>query len=160
MSVNQEPAKAQLLASPVAGDMTQNSRLRTPSDASTDSRDRLPSPKGSISSLHSVVTLPAQSTARLGPKLGIDRSRTLSVISNSSSSAALNSLNMLPAMSRLATPPMTVHFPAESRREVQDGFVHHQLLPPNYAASHMTSLSRYNPLCESYARVIQAKNRQ
>lgn len=168
LAVDPATAKAQLLASPVSagvgadspGYMTQSFRLRTPSDASVESKDRLPSPKGSISSLHSVATLPAPNTARFGPRYGVDRARTLSVISHSSSSAALDSLNRLPALSRPATPPLTVHFPAESRRDVQEGFAQHQLLPPNYAAPHLTALARYNPLYESYDRVIQAKNRR
>ena len=84
-----------------------------------------------------------------------DRSRTMSTISNSSSSAALSALNMLPAVSRPSTPPMIVHFPPESRRDVPDGL--HQLLPPPYAPAHFTALLKYNPLGDCYERVMRAK---
>ncbi|KAI5117769.1 hypothetical protein M0805_005200 [Coniferiporia weirii] len=165
LSVNMEAAQAQLSASPtnarvgsIASSpsyMTQ-SFTQSPSEGSTDSRERVPTRKVSSSSLHSVATLPAPSSTRFNARTKQDRIRALSTISLSSSSAALDSLNKLPAMSRPGTPPLAVHFPSESRRDVQDGY--HQLLPPMYSAAHATVLARYNPLQECYERVMRAKH--
>ncbi|KAH8119015.1 hypothetical protein DFH11DRAFT_414532 [Phellopilus nigrolimitatus] len=166
LTVNSDVAQVQLSASPTSTRigsrpdsplyLTQSFSLKSPSEASTEGRDRLPSRKGSISSLHSIATLPAPTSARyVGNRHKQDRTRTLSTMSTSSSSAALSSLNKLPAMSRPGTPPMTVHFPSESRRDIQDGY--HQLLPPPYLAAHATVTARYNPLLECYERVMRAK---
>ncbi|THH07831.1 hypothetical protein EW145_g3118 [Phellinidium pouzarii] len=166
LTVNSETAQAQLSASPRSARLgsrtgspsysTQPFAIDSPTEASPDSHDRALSRKGSVSSLHSVATLPAPVLSRFGARSKQDRTRTLSTISMSSSSAALNSLNMLPAMSRPGTPPLAVHFPSESRHDVQDGY--HQLLPPMYVPAHMTVLARINPLRDCYNRVMRAKH--
>ena len=160
LTVNSEAAQAHMTASPSrSGSPPYSAGIhQSPSEASTTSR--IPSRKGSISSLHSVATLPAPSSRFFGGGRGNQdpRTRTMSTISNSSSSAALSALNMLPAVSRPATPPMIVHFPPESRRDASDGL--HQLLPPPYAPSHLTAVAKYNPLGECYERVMRAKRGQ
>ncbi|KAL5528653.1 hypothetical protein ACEPAF_7789 [Sanghuangporus sanghuang] len=162
LTVNSEAAQAQLTTSPStpsrAGSPSyfSTSFRESPTGASTDSQDRLPSRKNSISSLHSVTTLPAPASSRLVGGWGRpDRTRTLSTISTSSSSAALTALSSLPTMSRPSSPPLVVYFPAENRRDPNEGF--HQLLPPQYLATHMTVLTKYNPLYDSYERVMRAK---
>ncbi|KAL5485403.1 hypothetical protein ACEPAI_8045 [Sanghuangporus weigelae] len=165
LTVNSEAAQAQLTASPStpsrAGSPSyfSSSFKESPTGTSTDSQDRVPSRKNSISSLHSVTTLPAPVSTRFVGGWGRpDRTRTLSTISTSSSSAALTALSTLPTMSRPSSPPLVVRFPAENRRDPNEGF--HQLLPPQYLATHMTVLAKYNPLYDSYERVMRAKHGQ
>ena len=155
--VNNESAQAQLLAFPSSrsASTTYQSFYQSPSETSTISGDRLPSRKGSISSLHSIATLPAPSRFNSSRTKG-DRPRTLSSISTSSSSAALTALNMLPATSRPGTPPMIVQFPYSTKRDAHDAY--HHLLPPPYLASYMSLSNKYNPLLDSYERVMRAKN--
>ena len=148
--------------------MTRSLTLQSPTTVSFSGepeRDyRQPSRRTSISSLHSVATLPApspvhaQAYSRLGSQGGVrsrqgDRARTLSMMSTGSSSAALTSLNMN-MMSRPGTPPSTVRFPKES---ISDGDGIHPLLPPPYCATHLTMASHYNPLYDCYERVLRAK---
>ncbi|KAL5523571.1 hypothetical protein ACEPAG_7744 [Sanghuangporus baumii] len=165
LTVNSEAAQAQLTASPSTPTRVgspsyfSSSFKESPTGASTDSQDRLPSRKNSISSLHSVTTLPAPASSRFVGGWGRpDRTRTLSTISTSSSSAALTALSSLPTMSRPSSPPLVVRFPAENRRDSNEGL--HQLLPPQYLATHMTVLAKYNPLYDSYERVMRAKHGQ
>ena len=155
--VNNESAQAQLLAFPSSrsASTTYQSFYQSPSETSTVSGDRLPSRKGSISSLHSIATLPAPSRLNSSRTKG-DRTQTLSSISTSSSSAALTALNMLPATSRPGTPPMIVRFPYSTKRDAHDAY--HHLLPPPYLASYMSLSNKYNPLLDSYERVMRAKN--
>ncbi|EJD02749.1 uncharacterized protein FOMMEDRAFT_156080 [Fomitiporia mediterranea MF3/22] len=160
LTVNAEAAQAQLTASPSSAKTT--SRAGSPSfmtqssGTSATSLDQVPSRKNSISSLHSIATLPAPASTRyVGGRGKQDRTRTLSTISNSSSSAALSALTMLP-MSRPSTPPMIVHFPAENRRDPHEGI--HPLLPRPYHETHMTAMAKYNPLYDCYERVIRAKH--
>ena len=155
--VNNESAQAQLLAFPSSrsASTTYQSFYQSPSETSTISGDRLLSRKGSISSLHSIATLPAPSRLNSSRTKG-DRTQTLSSISTSSSSAALTALNMLPATSRPGTPPMIVRFPYSSKRDAHDAY--HHLLPPPYLASYMSLSNKYNPLLDSYERVMRAKN--
>ena len=155
--VNNESAQAQLLAFPSSrsASTTYQSFYQSPSETSTVSGDRLPSRKGSISSLHSIATLPAPSRLNSSRTKG-DRTQTLSSISTSSSSAALTALNMLPATSRPGTPLMIVRFPYSTKRDAHDAY--HHLLPPPYLASYMSLSNKYNPLLDSYERVMRAKN--
>jgi len=127
--------------------------LQTPTSAHPDSR---PSRKSSISSLHSVATLPVPSPSRfVGMRSYPDRTRTMSTISSSSSSAAFTSLNALPTMSRPGTPPLVVHFPIENRRDAAEGI--HQLLPPPIRSAHLTYVARNSSLGESFERVTRAR---
>jgi hypothetical protein len=171
LAINPESAQAQLSASPTTArvdnlhyspESMHSSLHRSPEADEPEARPSR-SRKESFSSLHSVATLPAPSSSRVvGSRSrmnrAVDRTRTLSTLSTSSSSAALTSLNTLPAASRPGTPPLTVHFAPESqsRREQTEGL--HQLLPPVYLASHLSTLARYRPLADCYERVMRAKN--
>lgn len=163
--VNSEAAQAHLAASPSTPSRTDSpsyisgSFRDSPTAVSSSSQDRILSRKNSVSSLHSVTTLPAPASSRFVGGWGKpDRTRTLSTLSTSSSSAALTALSTLPTMSRPSSPPLVVRFPAEGRRDPNEGF--HQLLPPQYLATHMTALAKYNPLYDSYERVMRAKHGQ
>lgn len=168
LTVKSESAQAQLSASPTSSYGILHSPNSIDGSILNESPDRdephiRPTRKASFSSIHSVATLPAPSSrqvvgSRSRMNRAVDRTRTLSVMSTSSSSAALTSLNTLPGGSRPGTPPLTVHFTPEthSRREHAEGL--HQLLPPPYMASHMSTLSQYNPMADCYARVMRAKH--
>ena len=163
LQVNPEAIQAQITTSPTSTrggysstsptSMFHSMTLQTPTSVDPDNR---PSRKSSISSLHSVATLPVPSPSRfVGMRSKADRTRTLSTISNSSSSAALTSLNALPTMSRPGTPPLVVHFPIENRRDASDGI--HQLLPPPIRSAHLMFVARNNSLKESFERVTRAR---
>lgn len=163
LTVNPEAIQAQITTSPTSTrgrysstsptSMFHSMTLQTPTSAHPDNR---PSRKSSISSLHSVATLPVPSPSRMvGMRSKSDRTRTLSTISNSSSSAALTSLNALPTMSRPGTPPLVVHFPIENRRDGAEGI--HQLLPPPIRSAHLMFVARNNSLNDSLERVTRAR---
>lgn len=170
LTVNSEAAQAQISSSPPSArsgratpsptHMLTPASLHSSSQTSTGSRQSLR--RTSISSAHSVATMPvsSQSARALGSRTPRgDRTRTLSTISVSSSSAALSSLNALPAMSRPGTPPLTSHFPVDNpNNHNSDGL--HALLPPPYVAAHLTVLAYHNPLRECYNRVMSARPRR
>jgi hypothetical protein len=108
----------------------------------------------SISSARSVSTVPvfhSKDTYR-----GMhERTRTLSAIPTSSSSAALSSLTHLPTVTRPPSPQPVVFFPPHNPHANIDGI--HPLLPSPYMSNHMTVLMRRTPLKESYDRVMRAK---
>ncbi|KAK1225245.1 hypothetical protein PQX77_007771 [Marasmius sp. AFHP31] len=109
----------------------------------------------SVSSARSVATLPVPSSVREPTKSSRDRNRTLSTISQSSSSAAISSLAHLPTVTRPPTPQMISFFPPINTLHTVEGI--HQLLPPPYLANHLTVLAHRTPLRESYDRVLKAK---
>ena len=110
--------------------------------------------RSSISSARSVSTVPvfhSKDTYR-----GMhERTRTLSAIPTSSSSAALSSLTHLPTVTRPPSPQPVVFFPPHNPHANIDGI--HPLLPSPYMSNHMTVLMRRTPLKESYDRVMRAK---
>lgn len=114
----------------------------------------------SVSSVHSVATLPSQAQiqAHFLGKVH-DRHRTVSSMSSNSSSSvqALSSLAYLPT-TRPSTPQYTVHFPPAN---ISAGFeAVHPLLPPPYLSAHMSILTHRTPLKESYDRVVTARELQ
>lgn len=166
--LSSSPTSARILSGPSSPTfMTRSLTIQSPTAVSFSGepeRDyRQPSRRTSISSLHSVATLPApspvrsQAYSRLGAQSGArsrqDRTRTLSMMSSSSSSAALTSLSMN-MMSRPSSPPTTVRFPKEP---IRDGDSIHPLLPPPYCAAHLTVTSHYNPLYDCFERVLRAR---
>ncbi|KXN90171.1 hypothetical protein AN958_04661 [Leucoagaricus sp. SymC.cos] len=109
----------------------------------------------SFSSARSVATLPAHSA---GPSLSsrpYDRTRTLSTMSMSASSSAINSLSHLPSVTRPPSPQQIAFFPPVNPHVNIEAI--HPLLPGPYLNNHLTVLARRTPLRESYDRVIQAK---
>ncbi|KAF8621546.1 hypothetical protein AX15_007715 [Amanita polypyramis BW_CC] len=119
----------------------------TPSDAASGRRS-------SISSARSVSTVPVFYTRDV-PRGLHERTRTLSNIPTSSSSAALSSLTHLPTVTRAPSPQAIVFFPPHNPHANIDGI--HPLLPSPYMSNHMTVLTRRTPLRESYDRVTRAK---
>ncbi|TDL26210.1 hypothetical protein BD410DRAFT_895622 [Rickenella mellea] len=117
-----------------------------------------PGRRTSMSSARSVATLPVPSSPNDRRAIH-DRTRTLSSVSRSSSSAALSSLTALPAMSRPGTPPLTVRFPPE-HINFSAADTYHNLLPPPYIATHLTVLAHSSPLRQSYDRVMRARQRR
>jgi hypothetical protein len=110
----------------------------------------------SISSTHSVSTLPPHTfRAEYARGPAYDRKRTLSAMSNSSSSAALSALSHLPAVTRPPSPQSVVFFPPVNRHANVENI--HPLLPGPYLNNHLAVLARRVPLRESYDRVIKAK---
>ncbi|KAK7035216.1 hypothetical protein VNI00_011983 [Paramarasmius palmivorus] len=109
----------------------------------------------SVSSVRSIATLPATTTARETTKSSRDRNRTLSTISQSSSSAALSSLAHLPAVTRPPSPQMIAFFPPVKPQSNPEAI--HDLLPPPYLSNHLTVLAHRTPLRESYDRVMRAR---
>ncbi|KAF5351659.1 hypothetical protein D9756_007432 [Leucocoprinus leucothites] len=108
----------------------------------------------SISSARSVSTLPAHSSVQ-PPHKPYDRTRTLSTMSMSASSNALNSLAHLPSVTRPPSPQLISFFPPVNPHVNIEAI--HPLLPGPYLNNHLTVLARRTPLRESYDRVIQAK---
>ncbi|KAK2467825.1 hypothetical protein APHAL10511_000120 [Amanita phalloides] len=110
--------------------------------------------RSSISSARSVSTVPVFHSKESSKSI-YERTRTLSYIPSSSSSAALSSLTHLPTVTRPPSPQAIVFFPPHNPHANIDGI--HPLLPPPYMSNHMTVLTRRTPLRESYDRVMQAK---
>ncbi|KAJ3775346.1 hypothetical protein FB446DRAFT_725507 [Lentinula raphanica] len=113
----------------------------------------LPSRRTSISSAHSVATLPA---LREPPRQSQIRTRTISTISTSSSSAAISSLAHIPATRPPSPQRLSVVFPPPSHPQFHTVGVH-AFLPPPYLSNHLTTLAHRTPLRESYDRVRHAK---
>ncbi|KAI0044538.1 hypothetical protein FA95DRAFT_249171 [Auriscalpium vulgare] len=111
----------------------------------------------STSSARSVATLPVQPMTQIS-RTPPDRMRTMSTISQSSSSAALSSLAHLPTATRPATPHMTAYFPQQNPHVHPESI--HVLLPSPYVTPHLTVLQWRNPIRESYDRVSFAKQRK
>jgi hypothetical protein len=111
----------------------------------------------SVSSAHSVVTLPSHSREPTQWSFG-DRKRTVSTISRSSSSAALSSLTHLPAVTRPPSPQQVAFFPPINPHANVEMI--HPLLPGPYLNNHLTVLARRNPIKESFDRVIRARQAQ
>ncbi|KAH6914194.1 hypothetical protein BKA70DRAFT_1260687 [Coprinopsis sp. MPI-PUGE-AT-0042] len=110
----------------------------------------------SISSTHSVSTLPPHTfRAEYARGPAYDRKRTLSALSNSSSSAALSALSHIPAVTRPPSPQSVVFFPPINPHANVENI--HPLLPGPYLNNHLAVLARRVPLRESYDRVIKAK---
>ncbi|KAG7090892.1 hypothetical protein E1B28_009971 [Marasmius oreades] len=109
----------------------------------------------SVSSARSVATLPVLPSAREFTRPSRDRNRTLSTISQSSSSAAISSLAHLPTVTRPPTPQMISFFPPVNTHHTVEGI--HPLLPPPYLSNHLTVLAYRTPLRESYDRILKAK---
>lgn len=115
----------------------------------------------SISSARSVATLPVSSssvtftTREREPKSFLDRTRTLSTISSSSSSAALSSLTHIPAVSRPPTPQLISFFPPVNPHVNTEAI--HPLLPVPYLSNHLTIVAHRTPIRESFDRVMRAK---
>lgn len=124
---------------------------RSPSSVASDAalKRRL-----SVSSARSVSTLPIFHSKDT-PRGTYERTRTLSAIPTSSSSAALSSLTHLPTVTRPPSPQAIVFFPPHNPHANIDGI--HPLLPSPYMSNHMTILMRRTPLKESYDRVMRAK---
>ncbi|KDR75345.1 hypothetical protein GALMADRAFT_280059 [Galerina marginata CBS 339.88] len=134
--------------------------LRTSSGSpiSTD-LPHLPFPldrRTSFSSARSVNTVPVHSTIIREAPWTHDRTRTLSAMSTSSSSAALSSLTHLPAVTRPPSPQTIAFFPPVNPHANIEGI--HPLLPVPYLHNHLTVLSRRTPIRESFDRVFRAKN--
>ena len=110
--------------------------------------------RSSISSARSVSTAPVFCTKET-PRPIHERTRTLSTIPTSSSSAALSSLTHLPAVTRPPSPQPVLFFPRQNPHANVDNI--HPLLPSPYMSNHMTVLARRTPLRESYDRVTRAK---
>ncbi|KAJ3756881.1 hypothetical protein EV360DRAFT_71618 [Lentinula raphanica] len=115
--------------------------------------NQLSSRRTSISSAHSVATLPA---LREPPRQARDRTRTISTISTSSSSAAISSLAHIPATRPPSPQRLSVVFPPPSHPQFHTAGVH-AFLPPPYLSNHLTTLAHRTPLRESYDRVRHAK---
>ncbi|KAH0827942.1 hypothetical protein J3R83DRAFT_3579 [Lanmaoa asiatica] len=149
-------------ASPVSSPgRDQTDKLSTsPSSVRTTCAQSAPNRRTSVSSVHSVATLPSQPQIQshfLGR--AHDRHRTISSISSNSSSSvqALSSLAYLP-MTRPSTPQYIAHFPPASISVGLEAV--HPLLPPPYLSAHMSILTHRSPLKESYDRVIAARELQ
>ncbi|KAJ3565901.1 hypothetical protein NP233_g7337 [Leucocoprinus birnbaumii] len=108
----------------------------------------------SVSSARSVATLPAHSATQ-PPHKPYDRNRTLSTMSMSASSTALNSLAHLPSVTRPPSPQLISFFPPVNPHVNIEAI--HPLLPGPYLNNHLAVLARRTPLRESYDRVMQAK---
>ncbi|KAF8722192.1 hypothetical protein AX14_009986 [Amanita brunnescens Koide BX004] len=121
---------------------------------SSTASDAAPKRRSSISSARSVSTVPVF-RSKDTPKGMHERTRTLSTIPTSSSSAALSSLTHLPSVTRPPSPQPVVFFPPHNPHANIDGI--HPLLPSPYMSNHMTVLMRRTPLKESYDRVMRSK---
>lgn len=117
-------------------------------DAPYPSHDR----RTSFSSTRSVMTAP---TIVREPAKAHDRSRTISTMSASSSSAALSALAHLPSVTRPPSPQTIAFFPPVNPHLNIEGI--HPLLPAPYLNNHLTILVRRTPIRESFDRVIRAK---
>ncbi|KAI0062849.1 hypothetical protein BV25DRAFT_1824882 [Artomyces pyxidatus] len=168
LTVTSDPAQAQLSSSPSPpysrGDgplSASPTSMRTASATNTPNIQTSPTVshfrRPSTSSAHSIATLPIQPMTAIsrGPH---DRTRTLSTISSSSSSAALSSLAHLPIATRPTVPHMIVYFPSPNPHSHPESV--HALLPPPYVRPHLTVLAWRSPIRESYERVVHAKQRK
>ncbi|KAF8348146.1 hypothetical protein F5887DRAFT_633773 [Amanita rubescens] len=124
---------------------------RSPSSVASDAALKR---RSSVSSARSVSTVPIFHSKDM-PRGPYERTRTLSAIPFSSSSAALSSLTHLPSVTRPPSPQAIVFFPPHNPHANIDGI--HPLLPSPYMSNHMTVLMRRTPLKESYDRVMRAK---
>ncbi|KAG6862333.1 hypothetical protein C0995_016031 [Termitomyces sp. Mi166 len=110
----------------------------------------------SVSSARSVSTLPAHPGFRDPVNWSLsDRKRTLSTVSQASSSAALSSLVHLPTITRPPSPQAIAFFPPVNPHANLEGI--HPLLPGPYLNNHLTILARRTPIKEAFDRVIRAK---
>ncbi|CAA7259221.1 unnamed protein product [Cyclocybe aegerita] len=107
----------------------------------------------SISSARSVNTIPVVHPTIIRTS---DRTRTLSTMSTTSSSAALSSLVHLPTVTRPPSPQTISFFPPVNPHANIEGI--HPLLPPPYMSNHLTVLSRRTPIREAFDRVSRAKS--
>lgn len=119
----------------------------------------------SFSSTGSINTIPIHSSisSQIPPTASVrthDRTRTLSALSSSSSSAALSSLTHLPyvlSQTRPSSPNLHTisFFPPVHPQHALEGI--HPLLPAPYLSNHLTVLVRRTPIRESFDRVIRAR---
>ena len=110
----------------------------------------------SVSSAHSVATLPSHSNLKEPAHWSVsDRKRTFSTTSHSSSSAALSSLVHLPTVTRPPSPQAISFFPPVNPHTNVEGI--HPLLPGPYLNNHLTVLARRTPIKESFDRVARAR---
>ena len=110
----------------------------------------------SVSSAHSVATLPSHSNIKEPAHWSVsDRKRTFSTTSHSSSSAALSSLVHLPSVTRPPSPQAVSFFPPVNPHTNVEGI--HPLLPGPYLNNHLTVLARRTPIKESFDRVTRAR---
>ncbi|RDB24911.1 hypothetical protein Hypma_008042 [Hypsizygus marmoreus] len=132
-------------------------KTTTTSPASPDRGSSSQYRRTSVSSARSVATLPTHPNIRdsVNWSLG-DRKRTLSTISQSSSSAALSSLVHLPTVTRPPSPQAISFFPPVNPHANIEGI--HPLLPGPYLNNHLTVLARRTPIKESFDRVFRAKH--
>jgi hypothetical protein len=89
------------------------------------------------------------------------RTRTISMLSATSSSAALSSLAQLPTRGTMGTAQNTqlvVHFPPQSPHTHPETV--HALLPPPYVTPHFTVLQWRSPICQSHDRIASARESQ
>lgn len=159
LKVSSDAAQAQLSSSPPPGRSPSSSppsirKVHTPVLSASPGRHFSSSifRRPSMSSTHSAATLPVQ------PLTPVERTRTLSMLSATSSSAALSSLAHLPTRGILATPqntPLVVHFPPQGPHTHPETV--HALLPPPYVTPHFTVLQWRSPICESHDRVARAR---
>ncbi|KIJ18641.1 hypothetical protein PAXINDRAFT_175218 [Paxillus involutus ATCC 200175] len=149
-------------ASPVSSPVRDSAEKLSTSPSSVRTTYARPPPnrRTSVSSVHSISTLPSQSQvqAHILSKVH-DRSRTFSSISSHSSTSvqALSSLAHLP-VTRPSTPQHTAHFPPASFSVNLEAV--HPLLPPPYLSAHMSILTHGSPLKASYDRVIAAREQK
>ncbi|KAF8494662.1 hypothetical protein F5888DRAFT_638460 [Russula emetica] len=162
LKVSSDAAQAQLSSSPPPGRSASTSppsirTIHTPVQSASPVRQFSSSifRRPSTSSSHSAATLPVQ------PRTPVERKRTISTLSATSSSAALSSLSYLPTRGALATTQNTslvVHFPPQSAHTHPETV--HTLLPPPYVTPHFTILQWRSPICESQEKVARARESQ
>jgi hypothetical protein len=144
---------AQISSTPPPANIDIHSSLSTSPtttiSGSPSSLHHMPSRRTSISSARSVATLPA-------PRQPKDRTRTVSMLSTSSSSAAISSLAHIPATRPPSPQRLSVIFPPPSHPQFHTAGVH-SLLPPPYLSNHLATLAHRTPLRESYDRISRAK---
>jgi hypothetical protein len=158
LKVSSDAAQAQLSSSPPPGRSASTSppsiRTTTPVQSASPVRQFSSSifRRPSTSSSHSAATLPVQ------PRTPVERKRTISTLSATSSSAALSSLSLLPTRGAVATSqntPLVVHFPPQSGHTHPETI--HALLPPPYVTPHFTVLQWRSPICGSHERVARVR---
>ena len=162
LKVSSDAAQAQLSSSPPPGRSSSTSppsirTVHTPVQPSSPGRQfsRSIFRRPSTSSTHSAATLPVM------PLTPVERTRTISMLSATSSSAALSSLAHLPTRGTLAASqnmPLVVHFPPQAPQTHPETV--HTLLPPPYVTPHFTVLQWRSPICESHDRVARARESQ
>ncbi|KIK98667.1 hypothetical protein PAXRUDRAFT_31042 [Paxillus rubicundulus Ve08.2h10] len=149
-------------ASPVSSPARDSAEKASTSPSSVRTTYARPPPnrRTSVSSMHSISTLPSQSQvqAHILSKVHA-RSRTFSSMSSHSSTSvqALSSLAHLPT-TRPSTPQHTAHFPPAGCSVNLEAV--HPLLPPPYLSAHMSILTHASPLKASYDRVIAAREQK